>query len=326
MKFRKSFESWKILDGARPSPHERTGGFRPTFLRSDPAPDRALSARLLLYSGEMVVPTSLMQVDSASSRLQDREELVSALAWLCTTYPLWQDGSLECADVGEHWKWRLTYEGLREEMPKEIRDTDWREIWGLHMEDPLVGLVRTFPRLNSDLISLSKAEDWQLRRLINCTPPDSRRVSNLTLLGRADLPMLGGSIAELVTLRLNEDAFAQWRLALGQSLEAVREYGGDEADPQRLAGAIQDELNEALSPIGRAVTRSRTLQALHLETRSLSVSALGAAGAGLGAGSADLPVLGGALAGLGDLGWAMYSAARQRKKDNLIWATYAALL
>ena len=324
--FRKAFPTEQILARARPSPRQEGDGFRPTFIRGDVASDQALATRLLLYSESLVVPTAVMAVDYVSTRFE-REPLTSTLVWLCYTYPLWRTGDLQCADVSSHWKERLFFESLHEAAPSGILSSDSRNIWADgFMEDPLLGLARAFPGLDSDLLALSRAEDWFMRLVIVGARSRTARSADLTLLGRAELPTLDGTSGALVLLRQNEPAFAEWRVTLRESLAAVRQLRTSDTDPRELAGALQQELSDAIQPVSQVVGRSPSLQAMQRGKRSMGLAALGAAGGWVASGADPRAIAGGVLPGLGDIGLAMFEAARQHRKDALIWGLYASLL
>lgn len=313
-----------------------SGGLRPIWLKSwERDVDRAKAVRLLLYADAVVLSTDTIGIDWASTH-SDTQKLREDLAWLCDTYPLVREGSLQYAYVSSHWKERLMAPFLVGDMPGPGQEEfPWQEEapWEeedkrlfRQMEDPLVGLWRHIRGIDADPFAFSPAQDWILRRAIGPTPVGSR-VAALVDLAKAQLPVFSSVPRELVRLRSDEAAFEDWRRMLSASLGRVRGALGHDNDPEVLAGSLQHEMQEALAPIQRRLHRSLALQAIHRGGKGLVVAVLTGAGSAIFDDDPNLLALTGAAgaAVLGELGWELLRAAQSRDRDRMIWGTYASL-
>jgi hypothetical protein len=130
---------------------------------------------------------------------------------------------------------------------------------------------------------------------------DSMRLRELA---RLSVPRLDGlTWRDLVAIRQNDDAFAEWRTHLGHGLDRIREEraAGRFADARRL---LQDELAPARARLSESARRSSSLSraasgavsfvlgalggAVGAASQPAPVTALASLGAGLGAGSATI--------------------------------------
>jgi hypothetical protein len=268
----------------------------------------AASTRLLLYTGQVVVRSELL--DPYIFRLDDpyfdSRELSSAIVQLAVLRPLVEDGSLLFTDgkhdaIGWHPSRFFSYQDALSSARDAAWDTDDPTfaafgLGGLARE--IAGSVVTLERGQATPLALTRNEQLAYEAVFSGHSIDAR-ISEMKKLAKLRLPDFGVDPSSLVELRATSDALFEFREALAVAMRAVAEIPDSGAAEQEAQGIIADVL----------VSRTQRLEAEAARwpqrlasgaTRLLMFTGLGAA-AGAGAtvafGSAAAGALAGAVSG-----------------------------
>jgi hypothetical protein len=294
---------------------------------------------LLLFAHEVVMdPLSL---DVASYNTNERR---AVLEWLLQVKPLYDDGAIHFKPVTSskrHPSRSLAYRdpeliarvvALRDPFvadfvsryaghyrgdPKEVEF----EIVSLLLRDATSHF--DFHRLygsRAHKLVRTAAEQVILKRVLGDVSPyvDTRELTLSSLMHLA-VPAFKPDVRSLVAVRRSGEAFAEWRLSLGNAVNRLDLASIQ--DTSRLAEIIENlrgELAPLAERVEKASRRSPALAALRTGTKGFALSAI-AAGAGLSIGGSPVSALVGAGATKTVEGAIEYFKAREaRRKDKAV--------
>lgn len=254
--------------------------------------------RLLLYVDEVVVESDVIDpfMDLREEIEIDRPAIRDALTRLALIRPLVLVGAIRFAG-----RWRSLYGGRAVGYSMAMGEVPESE-WGTATEDEFLKVRHELPYLLASSLLLveeekatplarSRAEQVALEALFNDHQIDGR-LSLLNTLARFPVPNFGGDPAILVNLRSRSDAFADWRVHLGNALSVITDLPESPRAIAEAQGVLSSELTRQLAKVKAEVEGSSALRAV-----SDGVKRLGFAGIGTATGAVVANTMGPSIVG-----------------------------
>lgn len=237
----------------------------------------------------------------------DSSETATVFRTLTDVWELVEDGSLLLDEADWMPGWRAS-------ASSEAVSRDFDEAEKIHWDDQLMALEYWPDRVSPWWITERQARVWE--SLCNQAAPGSvdRRALQVPKIAALDLPSLRLRTQDLVAVRRNSDAFAEWRQQLGAALAQVELLSEADENWQRQARAIiADEMTTYTERVRAETAKSSALSAAVVGMKRMAIAGVGSVSvAAVGEPTAALVGLGGAGAGTAIEGVSNWVRARRK--------------